>query len=254
MKEYLQRYSDDEIERIIQNPEKRISFVQILKETSWPTEHSGEITQCRDQTIWYMLPNIENYKNLLHHVRIWEPTRQELLDTLVQCRKDLNTISKWSTYGRIIGCAVESACTIGGLYGSQSQYANHALFAATCFGGMGFTMTLGGLKMSMDSFYNLMKAVQRDQKLFAPIQSWYQQSEELEKAMKNEFPFDFTKTLVKAINGIITRDEHFDSVNLLSRILLNIFENHKEKIKDPKFIQSLINSISCPPFKDFCEW
>lgn len=225
-----------------------------MKETHWASHHSRETAENANQTLWKILPNIENCKNLLHHVRIWEPTRRELLDSLAQCRKDLNMISKWTTYARIVGCAVESACTIAGLSDSESNYANLALKMATCFGGVGICTTVVGLKLSLDSFYNLLKIVQRDQNLFAPIKKWYEQSEELERAMKNEFPFDFTKTLVRAINAIIARNENFDSVNLLSRILFSLFEIHKEKIKDPKFIQSLINSLSCPPFKAFCEW
>lgn len=225
-----------------------------MKETHWASHHSREIPELANETLWQILPKIENCQNLLHHVRIWEPTRRELLDSLNQCRKDLNMLSKWTTYARIVGCVAESACTIAGLSDTQSNYTNLALKMATCFGCVGFFTTLTGLKLSMDSFYSLMKIVQRDQNLFAPIKKWYEQDEKLEKAMKNEFPFDFTKTLVKAINAIIARNEDFNSENLLSRILLSLFEFHKEKIRDHKFIQRLINSLSCPPFKAFCEW
>lgn len=248
LKVYLQKYSEDEIQRIIQHPEKRIAFCKILKER--PQENSKERIEIADQKLRKILRNTENYQKLLHHVAIWEPTRQKLLVTLAKCSKDLNRISKLCSGGRILGCAIESYCTIKGLCDSNSD----ALQMATCCGALGIAMTLGGLKISYDSFYQLTKFMQLDQHLFAPIQTWYQQNEELEKAMNNVFSFDFTKLLMKEITDIVEKGESFNPVNLLSRLLKSLSEKFKGNVKYSEYIESITSFVSCSPFKDYCEW
>lgn len=236
------------MQRIIQHPEKSIEFCKILKER--PQENSKEIIEIADQKLRKILRNTENYTKLLHHVDIWEPTRQKLLVTLAKCIKDLNRISKLCSYGRILGCAVESYCTIKGLCDSKSN----ALQTATYCGALGIAMTLAGAKISYDSFYQLTKLMQLDQHLFAPIQSWYQQNEELENAMNNVFSFDFTKLLMKEITDIVEKRESLNPVNLLSRLLKGLSQKYKDNIKYSEYIEYIISFVSYQPFKDYCEW
>lgn len=248
MKVYLQKYSEDEIQRIIQHPVKRIEFCKILKER--PQDNSEEIIEIADQKLREKLRNTENYMKLLHHVDIWEPTRLKLLDILAKCSKDLNRISKLCSYGRILGCAVESYCTIKGLCDSKSN----ALQTATFCGALGICITLAGAKISYDSFNQLTKLMLIDQQLFAPINSWFQQNEELENAMNNVFSFDFTKLLMKEITDIVEKRESLNPVNLLSRLLKGLSEKYKGNMKYSQYIEYIISFVSYQPFKDYCEW
>lgn len=49
LKVYLQKYSEDEVQRIIQHPVKRIEFCKILKER--PQDNSEEIIEIADQKL-----------------------------------------------------------------------------------------------------------------------------------------------------------------------------------------------------------
>ena len=186
------------------------------------------------------------------------------MEALSQCGNELNTISKWCTIGRIIGCSTESVSTIMDFQFTESK-AENWLRMATLFGGLGIFITLAEMKISKDTFYQLVKLLERDQKLFVPIQKWYQQSEEVEKAMMNVFPFDYTSKIVKEFSDIASLDKTFDEVNLLASLFTGVFEKKKKKEKDAEtltettsnykeLIQKLVCFISHPASKVICEW
>lgn len=201
MKQYLQRYTDEETISMCEHPQKLKEFCTILLNTKWSQEKIIEEVDLAYAKLWKILKETENYNVLLHHMEMWEPARKELLSMLSKCGKELNINSKWCTIGRIMGCSAESLSTILGFQFTESKSEN-CLQLATVFGGLSLFMTLAEMKISKDIFYKLMKLLDRDQKLFVPIQKWYQQSEEVEKAMMNVFPFDYTSKIVKEFTDI----------------------------------------------------
>lgn len=278
MSQYLQRYTSDETIEIFQHPAKLNEFCTILLQTPW----EAKLTEEADfpyLKLWSILEETENYNVLLHHIKIWEPSREELLKKLSEYASELNKVSKWCTVGRLIGCSTESLSTIVGLQFTESKAESWLVRMATLFGGLGIFITLTEMRISKDAFNNLMELIKRDQKLFAPIQKWYQQSEKVEKAMSNVFPFDFTSKIVKEFEDVVAGKKEFDRVSLLTSLFAGLLEKKKKKEilkKDEEneenaenleensenceenqrnhiIIQQLVDFMSHPACKELCE-
>lgn len=278
MNKYLQRYTADETIEIFEHPGKLNEFCTILLQTPW----EAKVTEGVDfpyRKLWSVLEETENYNVLLHRIKIWEPSREELLKKLSEYASELNKVSKWCTVGRIIGCSTESLSTIVGLQFTESKAESWLLRMATLFGGLGIFITLTEMRISKDAFNNLMEFIKRDQKLFAPIQKWYQQSEKVEKAMSNVFPFDFTSKIVKEFSDVVAGKKEFDRVDLLTSLFSGLLEKNKCKEKDKEdaekeenaenveedskncekngknhiIIQQLVDFMSHPACKELCE-
>lgn len=281
MSQYLERYTADETIDIFQHPVKLNEFCTILLQTPW----EAKLTEEADfpyQKLWSILEETENYNVLLHHIKIWEPSRKELLKKLSEYASELNKVSKWCTVGRIVGCSTESLSTIVGLQFTESKAESWLVRMATLFGGLSIFITLAEMRISKDAFNNLMEFIKRDQKLFAPIKKWYQQSEKVEKAMSNVFPFDFTSKIVKEFSDVVAGKKEFDRVNLLTSLFAGLLEKNKKKekhkedeeneeseenVENPEensknceenqknhiIMQQLVDFMSHPACKELCE-
>lgn len=214
-------------------------------------EHVGDRT-FRD--LWSILQRMGNYDDLLYFIGMWEPTRMELLQMLADSGRELNKISKWCTVGRLMGSTIDTLGTVGGLYFPESRYSTFALRTATSFGLLALFSTITEMKISKDIYYDLVTLVHKDQELFAPIQLWYRQTEELERAMKNIFPFDITESIVKEFDGIVNEDIAFNPVRLFSRLLRDIAETDRSQLHNQELIENLVNFTNTPASQELCEW
>lgn len=252
--EYLRRYSRDEHLKTFLNPKTFMQVCTILVQTNWPNEPTEQNSERNLQKVWQILRRMDNYDILMYHIQMWEPTRLRLLDLMTKSGNYLNKTSKMCTIGRLMGCTMDSLSTLGGLYFSDSKYSSLALGAATSFGALALISTFSDMKISKDTYQDLKELIERDQYLFTPIQKCYQESEELEKAMKAVFPFDFTNSLVKKFIDIAEGKGDFDRVQVFSNLLEAVLRQDETQLQNKGLIWNLINLTNCKSFQELCEW
>lgn len=173
---------------------------------------------------------------------------------LSECTNDLCKISKWCTVGRMIGCTVESLCTIGGLCCSEDS----ALNAATLFGLLGFFCTIIDTQITKQRLGNIQEIVKIERELFFKIEEWFNKHEEIKTEMNVVFEFDFTKEVEKYMHEVVEGKKYFDPLILVGLILLvknTIGEELKNgKEQDCDFIQKFKDFVNTKSFQEYCSW
>lgn len=185
---------------------------------------------------------------------MWMPRRQALLRKLSECTNDLCKISKLCTIGRMIGCTVESFCTIGGLCYSEDA----ALNTATLFGLLGFFCTIIDTQITKQRLYNIQEIIKIERELFSKIEEWFNEHEEIKTEMNVIFVFDFTKEVEKYMHEVVAGKKYFDPLILVGLILLvkntigKELKNGTEQ--DYNFIQKFKDFVNTKSLQEYCSW
>lgn len=250
MENYLRRLSDVELQSIRNQPDLLIGFCRILQERF----RAFERTEDGLEDLWNIIERANNLDSLLYHIRRLEPVRQRLLESIERNEEEIQETYNYTNLGRLLGSAVDIAGTIGGLLMTDSfpRYASWAFRSATAFGLLGIVSTFSEMNILKTTLDNLMKQIAFDQEIIAPIQRWYQQTEELESAMQTVFPFDVTSHMVSEFadswNTEITPDR------LLAALIRSIADQDIGRLRDEGLIRNLINFSLYPASQDWCEW
>jgi hypothetical protein len=117
---------------------------------------------------------------------------------------------------------------------------------------MGLAFTMSEMNILSDSLEELMSQIRRDQELFAPIQRWYIQTNQLEEAMQDVFPFDVTNQMVADFTGM--SNSELTPVTLLAALLRSVAEQDVGRVRDERLIRNLINFTLYPASQDWIEW
>lgn len=250
MEQYLQRLSDEELQNIRTNTDLLTKFCRILQESF----RNFERTEDGLESLWNIIERANNLDSLLYLIRRQEPVRQRLLESLARNEKEIQSTYNLTNFGRLVGSAVDIAGTIGGLLlrDSHPDCANWAFRAATTIGLVGLASTFMEMNISKTTLDNLMSQIAFDQEMIAPIQRWYQQTEELELAMQTVFPFDVTSHMVAEFAD--ARNTEITPVRLLATLIRSIAEQDIGRLKDVGLMRNLINFSLYPASQDWCEW
>lgn len=250
MEHYLRRLSDAELQRILNQRDLLIGFCRLLQERFRPLER----TEDGLEDLWNIIERANNLDSLLYHIRRLEPVRQRLLESLARNEEEIQETYNYTNFGRLLGSAVDIVGTIGGLLmrDSYPRYANWAFRAATTFGLLGIASTFSEMNNSKTTLDNLMRQIAFDQEIIAPIQRWYQQTEELELAMQTVFPFDVTSHMVSEFAD--SRNTEISPERLLATLMRSIAEQDIGRLRDEGLIRNLINFSLYPASQDWCEW
>lgn len=248
--EYLQRFTDAQIQEVSNNKELLIRFCKLLQESFRDFENNEDGLE----NLWKIISHANNLDRLLYLIRRLEPTRRSLLESLAYQENEMRRVSKLCTIGRLVGSSLDISGTVGGLWMKDSHpgYANLAFRIATSFGLLGFVSTVSEMTTLKNSLDDTIKLIRRDQELLAPIQRWYQQTNELEEAMQVIFPFDVTNNLVTEFGDI--GHSEVTPYRLFATLLRPIAENDFRRLRDETLIRNLINFTLYPASQDWLEW
>lgn len=250
LEQYLQRFSDDEIRQIHSNAERLRNFSSLLLTQFRAFERREDNLE----HLWRIVERLNNLDSILYFIQRLKPVRLELLEYLARNEREIQRMSTFCTLGRLVGSTVDIVSTFSGLFlrDTNTRYANLAFRLATSFGFLGLASTLSEMNILKNTLDDLMRLIRRDQELFAPIERWYHQSNELEEAMQDVFPFDVTNHIMAEFGD--SRSTENAQVRLLSALIRSIAEQDLERIRDGGLVQNLINFSLYPASEDWVEW
>lgn len=176
----------------------------------------------------------KKYPELVNHYKNWKPCREELIRILNKSSQNLEKCSTYTSAFRILTSAADILGTTL-LNKGESTFSLPKLLMENASTYGIFALVFEKI-ISKKIHKDVKNAIVKDQDLFENITQWFGQTKELDKAIRNFFPYGIDKELVKKIHA--NADNLKDYHQLFMSILASNVQQDVKLFKDTEFLHN----------------